>query len=292
MKKTVSYLFLTLCFAAFVALEGCDKEEVGISSHDADASSDEAVMDAYYQDMEDIAGVVISSPSSSEYNGGRTSGTITVNDNRLSCEGTSIVLEILEGSTIEHPKGRITLDFGSAGCTDLQGNVRTGKLIFTYDGPRFTESSSVVTTTDNYTINGVKLEGSRTTTIIHVTSSTDIEYHVVLENGKATFEDMTTATRESDLYLRVVKGSTPVDDKLIVGVDSEAYGTTRAGRSYITTLSKELEYHRFCPLAVSGVKNFVIDGKTNVKVDYGTGDCDNTFAITILGVTRTIVIGG
>jgi hypothetical protein len=292
MKKTISNLFLILCFAATIALEGCEKEEAGISTQDSNDVADEAIIEAYFQDMDDLGGVAISAPTSAEYNGGRTSGTITVTDNRFLCEGISVLLEILEGSTTQHPKGRITVDFGTGGCADLKGNVRKGKLIFTYDGPRLTEGTSLITTTDNYSINGVKLEGTRTTTVIHVASLTDVEYHVVLENGKATFEDQTTATRESDLYLRVVLGSTAAEDKLIVGIDSEASGTTRASRAYLVTLSKKLEYHRFCGLAVSGIKNFVIDGAQNIKVDYGTGDCDNTFTISMLGISRTITIAG
>lgn len=291
MKRIRSYVSLIFCLVVLMAIEGCEKEELSFAGEDSSDVSDEAIMDAYYQDMDDMATVVTNSPSSTQYNGGRTSATFPIDDNRF-CDGVVVNLEILEGSTVENPMGKITVDFGTTGCTDLKGNVRKGKLIFTYSGQRWTLGSSVVVTTDNYFINGIKLEGTRTSTITNVISNTEIEYNVVLLNGKAIFEDQTYALRESDLFLRFKKGASAADDKLFVGVNSEASGVTRKQRTYEVSLSQQLEYHRFCPLAVSGIKNILVDGQKEIKIDYGNGDCDKTVTVTILNLTKTITVGG
>jgi hypothetical protein len=291
MKRIRSYVSLIFCLVVLMAVEGCEKEELSFAGEDSSDVSDEAIMDAYYQDMDDMATVVVNSPTSAQYNGGRTAASFPIDDNRF-CNGVIVTLEILVGSSVDYPMGKIIVDFGTSGCTDSKGNVRKGKLIFTYSGLRWTEGTSVVVTTDNYFINGIKLEGTRTSTITNVISNTEIEYSVVLVNGKAIFEDQTFALRESDLSLRYKKGATAVDDKLFVGVNSVASGVTRKQRTYEASLSQPLEYHRFCPLAVSGIKNILVDGQKEIKIEYGNGDCDKTVTVTILNLTKTITVGG
>ena len=233
--RTISFFLL----AGLVIISGCEKEKFEITTNDSKDISEEAVVDAYYQDLDDLASVAINAPSDNEYSGGRSASTITINDNRFSCQG--IVITIDPSGTMEHPQGVITVDFGTTGCTDLRGNVRKGKLIFTYDGARFQPDSKVVTTTDNYFINDVKLEGTRTSTNISGSTQQAPKFHVVLENGKATFPDGSSAVRESDITASWIRGQNPTMDKLIVHMGSTASGTTRSGTDYLVSLTEQLE---------------------------------------------------
>lgn len=276
-----------LLLSAFVV--SCDREERDLTPRDSRDVAEEAVIDAYYQDMDDLAAVAITAPDDDDFAGGRRSATITINDSRFNCAGIVVTIEPAEISSLEHPVGVITVDFGP-GCADLQGNIRSGKLLFYYDGLRFLPGSTLQTTTENYKINGIKLEGTRTLTNISGSTEDAPKFNVILVDGKATFQDGSAALRESDITFSWIREANPLNDKLIIHTASSATGTTRGGRSYEVTLSKQLEYKRFCPMAVSGTKTYTIDHAKDITIDYGSGECDRTFSVTVDGITRTIEV--
>jgi hypothetical protein len=288
-RKFLSKISSIIMIFTVLALS-CKEKEENITAGDVQDLSEESEVDSYYQDMDDMSGVVIEAPEDNEYAGGRQKATyqITVNDYRFNCSGVKVTLTTDPASTSTNPKGKIEVDFGT-GCTDLKGNVRSGKLIFTYSGKRFATGSSIVTTTDNYKFNGVKLEGTRTTTVTG-SSNTSTSFRVVLANGKATFDDGRIAERTSDLSLEWIRVANPLNDELIIKQVSTANGKSREGRTYTLTLMEDLKYKRLCGIAIDGIKKYVIDGKKEVLVDYGSGDCDRTITISFNGFTRTITI--
>jgi hypothetical protein len=277
-----------LMIAAICLITSCNDDE-RITAQDSQDISEEAVTDSYFQDMDDMAGVAVEAPSETEYSGGRTQSTFQVSDTRFRCDGAPLTLTLTRSanSTPTTPSGVITVDFGT-GCTDLRGNTRSGKLTFTYNGRRFMPNSTVVVTVQKYVVNGVKLEGTRTLT--NVTGSTDASprFNAVLTGGKATFENNSQATRESNITWQWIRAASPADDKLIIEQSSTASGTTRAGRNYQVSLLEQLEYKRFCGIAVSGIKRYVINGEKEITVDYGDGECDKEVTVTVNGVVRNI----
>ena len=165
LKQNVSKLFAFGLIAVILGISSCkDEQEQRLTIQDTADLTEEALTDAYFQDMDDMAGIAIESPTETEYSSGRTAGSIAIQDHRFTCEGIVISLQPDAASTAEMPKGVLTVDFGTIGCTDQNGNVRKGKLIFTYSGKRFMPASTVVTTTEDYFINGISLEGTRTLT--------------------------------------------------------------------------------------------------------------------------------
>lgn len=280
--------------AAFTLIGGlffvssCNDEE-RLTLSDTQDITEEAITESYFQDMDDMAGVAINSPNDTQLSGGRIATTITIEDQRFNCAGIVITVEPGPNSTVDVPQGILTINFGTTGCADLRGNIRTGKLIFTYTGRRFKPGSTVVTTTDNYTINGILIEGTRTLT--NVTGSTEEapKFNAVLENGKATFlADGTFAERESSITWQWVRAASPADDYLVIDQSSTANGVTRGGRTYEVSLSKALKYKRFCGIAVEGIKTYVIDGTKEIVIDYGDGTCDKAVIITVNGITRNL----
>lgn len=267
------------------------KEEDRLTITDTQEVTEESVTDAYFLDLDDMATVAIAAPSNDEYSGGRAA-SITIVDSRF-CANAVITITPGANSTLSVPNGVMTVDFGS-GCVDQHGNVRTGKLTFTYDKWRFQPGSSIVTTTDNYTINGVKLEGTRT--VMNVNSESDDEsvprkFHTVLENGKATFlADGSTATRESDITWQWTKGGTAADDFLSILATSEANGVTRDGNPYDVRVFESLIYKRNCGIAVSGIKKYFLGAK-EITIDYGDGACDKSVVVTVNGTSRNFNIG-
>lgn len=269
-------------------VSSCNDEE-RLTLADTQDITEEAITESYFQDMDDMAGVAINSPNDTQLSGGRVASTITIEDQRFNCQGIVITVEPGPNSTVDVPQGILTINFGTTGCADLRGNIRTGKLIFTYTGRRFKPGSTVVTTTDNYTINGILIEGTRTLT--NVTGSTEEapKFNAVLENGKATFQaDGTFAERESSITWQWVRAASPADDYLVIDQSSTANGVTRGGRTYEVSLSKALKYKRFCGIAVEGIKTYVIDGTKEIVIDYGDGTCDKAVIITVNGITRNL----
>lgn len=285
--KSTSILIIT----AIALISSCNEEE-RLSVKDTQDITEEAATDAYFQDMDDMAGVAVESDNAT--NGGRISSgakiITTIQDDRFKCSGIVVTLEPDASSTQETPKGKITVDFGTTGCTDTRGNIRTGKLIFTYHGKRFISGSTVITTSENYTINGIKLEGTRTLTNVSGSTADAPRFNITLTNGKATFEDGTAAMRISNITTKWERSANPLNDKLIVEQASTASGTTRGGRSYSVSLLKQLEFKRACGMAVTGIKKYIIDGQKEITVDYGDGDCDKAISVTVNGVTRNIVV--
>lgn len=289
LKSSVLKLSSFVLVASVFGMLSCKEEETSrLTLQDTADISEEAITDAYFQDMDDIAGVAIEAPTETQYSSGRTSGSITIEDHRFHCEGIIVTVEPDAASTPEVPKGVLTIDFGTSGCTDLKGNVRKGKLIFTYHGKRFMPGSTIVTTTENYEINGVRLQGVRTLTNLQSSTSDAPRFNAVLSEGQALFSDGSTATRESSITWQWNRAQHPIDDNLQVETTSTASGTTRGGRAYELMLLEPLVYKRHCGIAVSGIKKYTIDSEKEITIDYGDGECDRAFTVTINGVAREI----
>lgn len=289
LKSRVLKLSSFALVASVLLTFSCKEDEPSrLTLQDTADLMEEAITDAYFQDIDDIAGVAIEAPTETEYSSGRTSGAVTVEDHRFKCDGIVVTVQPDATSTPEVPKGVLTIDFGTSGCTDLKGNVRKGKLIFTYHGKRFVPGSTIVTTTDNYEINGIKLSGVRTLTNLQNSTSEAPRFNAVLADGNAFFSDETTATRESNITWQWNRALNPVDDNLQVETTSTASGTTRGGRAYELMLLEPLVYKRHCGIAVSGIKKYTIDGEKEITIDYGDGECDRAFTVTVNGVTREI----
>lgn len=289
MKKNTGFLRTASLTAVglLFAVASC-KEEERLTFADTQDIIEEALTDSYFQDMDDMAAVAIGAPTDDEYSGGRTATTITIEDERFNCDGIVITIEPGPNSTIEHPNGVLTIDFGATGCSDGRGNIRTGKLKFTYDKWRFQQGATIVTEPINYTINGIKLEGTRTLTNLSGSSEESPKFNAVLTDGKATFPGGSFALRNSDITWQWNRNDAGVaDDELTINPAS-ANGLTRGGRSYTVEVLEPLVYRRFCGIAVDGVKKYVIENGKEITINYGDGECDKQVVISVNGVTRNI----
>jgi hypothetical protein len=290
--KTNNFLRKTAAMVALLSLGitfSCQEEEAPYEAESAYVA-EESVTDYYYEDADDMAGVAVSSESGTA--GGKVTseaGAFTVNDDRLCAQ---VVLAFDLASTLEHPIGTLTIDFGT-GCDDPRGNRRSGKIIVRFNGRRFLPGSTIVITFENYVINGIKLSGTRTLTNITGSNETTPKFQIELENGLVVWPDGTQATREHCFTRTWNRGvlQDPSDDALVVSQCSDAEvaasGVNRRGVSYSMIIESDLIYKRGCPIAVQGVKVFRANGK-EVTVDYGDGDCDNIITITIEGNSRQV----
>lgn len=278
-----------MILAVFLLLSCKEEERLTIS--DTQEISEESVTDSYFLELDDMATVAIAAPTDDQISGGRQATELSISDSRF-CEGVEVTITPGANSTVSSPNGVLTVDFGT-GCTDQRGNVRAGKLMFTYNKWRFQPGSTIVITTNDYTINGVRLEGTRTLT--NINSDNDDEsaarkYNSVLENGKATFLiDNSIAERESDITWQWTRTDSPSNDFLAIMTTSEASGKTREGTSYEVSVYESLIYKRNCGIAVSGIKKYLLEGK-EITIDYGNGTCDRSVVVTVNGTSRAFTI--
>lgn len=283
----------TLMVTVLIFLASCE-DKIDFNATDTSSVQNEAATDGYFEDTDDMAVTVVSSDQGT-LTGARTEAGRVISksllDLRFACSTTTVTLEFAADNTLDVPHGTITVDFGTDGCTDAKGNIRKGKVIVEFKGRRFLPNSTITTTTDGYSINGVKLEGTRVVTNISGSTETNPKFSVVLTNGKATWPDNSTATRDVNRVREWIRAANPLEDQW--NVTGTASGTNRNGKEYEMTITSALVYKRECAIsakvfmAVQGTKELTVNGR-KITIDYGTGDCDKTVTITADGQSKTV----
>lgn len=292
--QTTKKISIGLLLALFTFFSCSDDIGPAITADDSVSVENEAVADSYFEDADDITALVVASDNGTVDGGKVSQGgrKINLSDFRLKC--AEVTIAFADNSTILQPKGTITIDFGT-GCEDDRGNVRTGKIIINFIGRRFLPQSTIVTTFDGYTINGILVEGTRTVT----NSSGSLEDHpsftIVVEGGKLTWPDGTTATRESNRKREWIRAANPLNDEW--RVTGNAAGTNRREISYTMEITKALVYKRQCAVSnrifmpVAGEKVLTTETR-QMKINYGDGECDRMVEVTINGKSEDIEIKG
>jgi hypothetical protein len=303
--KTTSFINLkslsSLMLAFVLILGSCSKsDEVTVSENTLNVNT-ESSEDSYHNDADDLANSIASLPDGSIT--GRSEG---VNDTRF-CTDTKVTLRKADNENSD----TLIIDFGTVGCKDVKGNTRKGKIIVIFNpGKRSYPQFTNTVTFENFFVNGVKVEGTRT--IKNVTSTIvegapDITFDISLTGGKLTFPDGTTATRTTRHFRQWARGGTALDfsddqQKILafyIEVQSTASGSNRKGYTYEMKVTKDIVYKNSCLkdskifIPVSGTKTLKVtkDGKSvDITVDYGDGTCDKTVTITTSGKTETVTV--
>jgi hypothetical protein len=264
----------TVCLSLGLVFS-CTKDDERVTSSDTADVVSESLTDSYYEDIDDMSLAAVNADGSPA--GGRIAS-----DDRF-C--TAIQFDGTASS------GVIIIDFG-VGCTDPRGNVRTGIIRLDYsNGPAGTTGFQVITSFDGYTINGIKLEGTRTIERLASDNADIVRHKITLADGKATWPDNSVATRGSS-FIREFN----LND-LTVKLNGEAEGMNRRGKSYTMNIMETLLYKGECVLtdgiymAVSGVKTFTSGGRA-LTIDYGDGTCDRMVTVRIDNAATSFAVGG
>ena len=279
MKMKRNYCTYFLLSGLIVGLGACnDDNEVSIGIDESTIKA-EVIMDAAFEDIDDM--VTISMSATDGPDEGRTA---TGHDDRLAC------------ADVTHDKENqtITIDFGD-GCEDPRGRVRAGIINISYTGRRFLPGSVIITTFDNFSIDSIKIEGTRTVTNIteivgdHLSSP---KFSITLVGGKMTWPDGTFVTRNIDRVRIWVRALNPLDDEH--HIDGTANGINKEGIDYSMVITETLIFKRICRfegnrvfIPVSGIKEVNKGGQVYV-VNFGDGQCDNIITVTHGDVTVDI----
>jgi len=288
--KNVLGSCLVLCVIFLISCE----DKLDFNAKDTASVENEAAVDGYFEDADDMAVMVVAADQGT-LSGGRESASRGIGkdklDVRFACNTTTVTLQFAADNTPSKPHGTITIDFGTDGCTDSNGNIRKGKIRVEFKGKRFLPGSSITTTTEGYSINGVALEGTRTVANITSGNGPVVTFTITLANGKATWANGDDATREVSFKREWDPSSGQWT------VTGEATGTNRNDAAYEMQITKPLVYKRECAIrnrvfmAVEGTKELTVGGKP-ITIDYGAGDCDRTVTVTIDNQSREVEVKG
>ena len=179
----------------------------------------------------------------------------------------------------------VTVDYGTTGCSGVNGYVRKGKIIYTLNKKLMNTGAVLNVSFDNYTVNGYKLEG--TYTITNLGSANGLNVNVQLANGKVTYPDGKFYTKTTNTTWVQSAGQatlTILDDEY----DVTGNGTVSSSGNTLTAASKT-SLHRtvVCTNTVSGILDLTYNNIAGT-LDFGTGTCDKVAVLTVAGKQYTV----
>ncbi len=196
-----------------------------------------------------------------------------------------------EGMVVERNVLTHTVTITFTNC-DYKGAVRNGVVKIKHSlaiGVNSPRAFNLTVTFENYTMDGVALEGTINTTFGGTYSQPEI--HVVATGMKATFTDDKVLTWSSDKTFTIEEGFAKPTVPNVVVMSGTASGVNRAGVAFNSTYTN-VKLNRACEdskYPVSGTVTIESDKGTTV-IDYGNGECDNIVSITNNGVTIEITL--
>ncbi|WP_264525261.1 hypothetical protein [Flavobacterium sp. N502536] len=264
MKKSI-FSLLILCGTALTYIS-CSNNDDKNNQSDVSTVGASIAIDAT-NEMDIKTGLIVSAKN-----------TTTTKSNETT-PGICATITIAQQNAASYPKV-FTVDYGTTGCADNQ-ITRKGKLKITLSGPIITTGSKMTIERIDYSINGVKLEGT-----IEYTNTTTVatvpQWTRKVTNGKFT-----------DLIGRVYLSSGTWTVKQTTGVDTpyvledNTYEmtegnhtiTTSSGTTLTLTVQESLIKKYACEFVSKG-KLKVQGGLLNGVVDYGNNECDGKFTYT------------
>ncbi|GAA0527503.1 hypothetical protein [Chitinophaga japonensis] len=172
----------------------------------------------------------------------------------------------------------LTLDFDSA-CTGQDGRVRAGKVIMKISNYILLPGSVVTITLDNYSINGIRLEGTKV--ITNLSNSNGFKYSTKVTGGAIKLDSLTFGYTCDKTISQTEGTGTPfdTDDDFYSGTGTASL--TYPGGTIVTyTVKEALVKALACPWIGKG-KAEVTFNQLTATIDYGTGICDDSVTITI-----------
>jgi hypothetical protein len=273
MKKMI-LIGLSLLFT----MNSCKKEESNVIDNSTISSKDNGAAENLFADIKKVVEEAADDEGQSGKNGVYSFGA---------CATVSITPAW--GDTI-WPKV-MEIDFGSTNCAGAYGINRRGKLVVTLTGKYRNVGSVLTVHPQNYFINDVKVEGTKTITNNGYNVSSNLVYIVNVTNAVITYTDNTTLTWNSTRTNEWIEGdSTTLFTHGLSGICDDIYlitgaanGVNRNGLAYTVTIITPLRKEVCCRWVVSGSLDIIPQGFATRTVDFGLGTCDNQATVTING---------
>jgi hypothetical protein len=253
----------------------CSKDSGGkMSDEDLALAQDEAYADALFDEVDNMV----------------ISEITTLDDNRYIDGGTKAASnEVCRTITVDHPDTTwfpkvITIDYGD-GCTVIFNNdtiTRKGKIIITLTDRWFKPGAEHIVTFMDFSINDIKVEGTRTITNMGLNDKMHLELGIKLEQGKISFSDTAWITRESDHVREWILHLNPMYDTVLV--TGTASGINILGETYERLITEPLvlvhclDYH-WRWVIIDGTLQITNSERGTSTIEYSGSDCEETITV-------------
>lgn len=282
MKKSILFAALAL---GLIALNGCKKDK----EEEYDGSSapvSNAIIENAFDEMTNMSDQAING-ALVYYKSPKVTVVYASKDDvaMLEKEACNVIVTIDTTSATKS----ITIDWGSTNCDCNDGKQRRGKIITTFTG-HYRDSGTMITHTPvNYYVNDNKIEGTKTVTNMGTNSDGNPYFNIAI-NGTVTMSGGDVFTYTSTRVRTWVAGHTTVfnffDDEYDITGSASASSTN--GNGYEALITSALHVKVGCAYVTKGTLEFTPTGKAMRVIDYGDGACDQTFTVTINGITYTV----
>jgi hypothetical protein len=257
-KKMHSLATLLLLSCVVMILVSCRKDRFKSDNSAVDNSNAENLFSDMFKVVDDV---------SSQQEG--------IREDNIGCIDTIMV------DTTAWPR-TVLIDFGTDNCLGEDGRIRNGQILVTYTG-RYRDEGTVITVTpQGYTVNGYTLEGTKTITNLGTNDLGQLHYSIEVNGSISAPGNAWQSSWQSSRIRTWVAGSstiTPWDDAY--EITGSASGVNRNDVAYSMTITEPLRAEIGCPWLVSGVISIIPEGNDERIVDFGSGDCNNGFTVTV-----------
>jgi hypothetical protein len=203
-----------------------------------------------------------------------------IREDEIGCIDTVIV------DTVNTPHS-VLIDFGTDDCAGEDGRIRKGQIYVTYTG-RYREPGTVITVTpQNYTVNGYTVAGSKTVTNLGNNANGEMQFTIVVDGSITAPGNAWTSQWSSTRTRTWVEGQSTAtiwDDAY--EITGSASGINRNGVNYDITIISPLRAEVGCRWIVSGTMLLSPEDYDNRTIDFGSGECNNGFSVTVNGETN------
>lgn len=179
--------------------------------------------------------------------------------------------------TVETPEDTdypkiITIEYDGECSSGLNGIVKKGKIIIMLTGHPSEIGSQKIVSFEDFTINGIIIEGTKT-----ITFNGAGQFTCILEDGQIITKEGDIIIRESTKTKILVSGSETEDrSDDVYHITGMITGETSDGLSYTKEIDDEnpLVISRNCFWITQGIVKTTI-GDVVFTIDFGDGTCDN-----------------
>ncbi len=174
----------------------------------------------------------------------------------------------------------ITIDFGDS-CVGPNDKVYTGQIIVEQSAPMHEVGATRAVTFQNFSIDGVQVEGSKTLTNDGPNDVGQPTFTREVSGLVLTFPDGTSSSFDATWTRTWIEGYDTdlwLDD--VFAITGSSSGVNRAGVAFSSEILEPLIKKRICPWIVAGVKQ-VTKGDETFTIDYGDGACNRWATLTL-----------
>ncbi len=261
---------MAITMSTLIFTQSCSKEKDGsISASDLSLAQDEAYADALYEEVDNLVSTEITTLDNNSYS------TSTLKSTE---ESFCYTVSVDHPDSTSFPKV-VTMDFGSGCSIVFNGDTitRSGQIIVTVTDRWFVQGSKHIVAFNNFFMNGVKIEGTKTRTNLGLNSENHLELGIELVCGKVIFNDTVMMTREASHVREIIRTFSPQNDTILI--TGSANGTNVLGQTYTREIIEPLVMvhctdYKWRWVIIDGIVELTNSETGTSTIDYSASGCD------------------